>query len=434
MKKFYFPALLTFLLFLSSGLVQGQSIYVSYPGATGNWSNPLTWQLSFPTPGTAPPNPCDHCTIIINGNVTLDASSGSPYTFNNVGGANSITLGAGASLTINTFVVAIATQFTISDPSTLNVNNELQMFGGQISLNGNGSIVNSTNVPNQPSTGTLYPGDPAGAGIYYNRGAVPPFPLTVAGSTFDAPLSNQGQYKSTLGVVTGFFDPYMINCNGNNGYPPPCASGLVYGPGNIQDVGVAPNDIFQFVPAAPLPVTLLTFTATPGSGKSVNVSWSTVVEINSDYFDVERSADATNFQSIGKISAKGNSSGIVQYSFVDPTPVNAVNYYRLKMVDRDGKFEFSKVAKVVMDENPNSLVIYNNPFHDQVSVKVNLSTGQNLDLRLTDIAGRVLNQQTVKGAPGDNFINIRTSNGANGLYILTIKGQTYNQSVKLIKE
>jgi hypothetical protein len=134
------------------------------------------------------------------------------------------------------------------------------------------------------------------------------------------------------------------------------------------------------------------------------------------------------------VSAKGNSSGVVDYTFVDPAPVNAVNYYRLKMVDRDAKFEYSMVAKVVMDENPNSLVIYNNPFHDQVSVKVNLSAGQALDLRLTDIAGRVVNQQTVKGQPGDNFINIRTNSGANGLYILTIKGQTYNQSVKLIKE
>lgn len=435
MKKFYFAVELTFLLFFCSVLTQAQSIFVSYPGATGNWSNPLTWQLSFPTPGIAPPNPCVDCTIIINGNVTLDVGAygglGSPYEFNiTAGGSNSITISAGATLTINTFTTAIATKLTISAPGTVNINNEVQMFGGQVNLNGTGSVVNASFAGN--TDGTIYPGQP-GAGIFYNRGATPPFPLTLAGSTFDASLSPLGQYKSTAGVTTGFFDPYTLNCTAGP-TPPICTSGVVYGPANLQDIGTPPNDLIIFGTTPALPVTLLKFAATPGSGKSVNVTWTTVQEINSDYFDVERSADAVNFQSIGKIAAKGNSSGLVDYSFVDPAPVNAVNYYRLKMVDRDAKFEYSKVAKVVMDEVTNSLIIYNNPFHDQVSVKVNLSTGQKLEFKLTDVSGRVMNQQTVQGQPGDNFVNIPTVSNAKGLYILTIIGQTYNQSVKLMKE
>jgi hypothetical protein len=434
MKKFYFSASLTFLLFFFSGLAQGQMIFVSYPGATGNWSNPLTWQLSFPAFGTAPPNPCVNCTIIINGNVTLDVGAygglGSPYEFNiTAGGSNKITISAGATLTINTFTVEIATQTIVSAPGTVNINNEVQMFGGQVNLNGTGSIINASFGGN--TDGSIYPGQP-GAGIYYNRGATPPFPLTLAGSTFDASLSALGQYKSTLGVTSNFFDPYTLNCGGAS--QPTCTSGVVYGPANLQDIGTPPNDLIIFGSTPALPVSLLKFAATPGSGKSVNVTWTTVQEINSDYFDVERSADAVNFQSIGKVSAKGNSSGLVDYSFVDPAPVNAVNYYRLKMVDRDAKFEYSKVAKVVMDEVTNALVIYNNPFHDQVSVKVNLSIGQRLEFKLTDVSGRVMNQQTVQGQPGDNFVNIPTVSNAKGLYILTIIGQTYNQSVKLMKE
>jgi hypothetical protein len=431
MKKFYFSALLTILSFFFTTLLNAQGFYVSYPSGTGNWSSPGTWVLAFPNP--APVSPCNDCTIVIQGNVTLDPGSviSGSYNFTTSGGSNKITISNGAVLNINNFVVAQAWDMIIANGGTLNINEEVQMFGGQINLNGTTSIINSTFGGN--TNGTIYPGN-TGAGIYYNRGGTPPFPMTLAGSTFDASLSNQGQYKSTLGVMSNFFDPYTINCTVGGSPPPACGTGVVYGPARLQDVGTPPNDLVIFQTTAPLPVSLLKFSATPGSGKSVNVAWTTVEEINSDYFEIERSADAANFQSIGKVSAKGNSSGLVDYSFVDPAPVNAVNYYRLKMVDRDAKFEYSKVAKVVMDEVTNSLVVYNNPFHDQVSVKVNISMGQKLDFKLTDVSGRVMNQQTVQGQPGDNFVNIPTTSNARGLYILTIKGQTYNQSVKLMKE
>ena len=434
MKKFYFSAFLTILLLFSIAAANAQGTYVTYGGG-GLWSGGFSTWITGP-----PPNPCSDCTIIIQGPVTWDAASGDPFTFSTAGlGGNKIILTAGSTLSVDVFVVGVALTITISDPATLNVNNEMQLFGGQVTLNGYGSFLNSTNAPNISSTGTLFPGDPAGAGIYYNRGIPPPFPLDPLVSHYDAIISAQGAYGSNAGVIYSFLDPYLINCNGN---PPaagnPCASGLVYGPARMVDslaITPAPNDVFRFYnDISVLPVTLLKFTATPGNRKSVNINWTTVLEINSDYFEIERSADATNFQSIGKVSAKGNSSGIEDYTFVDPAPINAVNYYRLKMVDRDAKFEYSKVAKVVMSETANALVVYNNPFHDQVSIKVNLSAGQMLDLKLTDISGRVMNQQTVQGQPGDNFINIPAVSTSNGLYILTIQGPSYSQSVKLIRQ
>ena len=166
----------------------------------------------------------------------------------------------------------------------------------------------------------------------------------------------------------------------------------------------------------------------------MNVNWSTVQEINSDYFLVERSADATSWEPLGQVPAKGNSSGVVDYKYVDPAPPNSTNYYRLKMVDLDGKFKYSQVAKVNLDGRSAALTIYNNPFHDQVRIKINLTSSEVLDLKLTDLTGRTHVQQTIKGQPGDNFVNLNPSLVGSGLYILTIKGQTYSQSAKLVRE
>jgi hypothetical protein len=432
MKKFYFSF---FIILLSASIstdIQAQfsGTYIT-GGLGGNWSNPATWQVSFPAAG-GPPNPCNNCLIVLNGTVTLDAPD--PMHITNGAGPSQIIVSPSANFITNTFLTGVGLTITVSNPGTLTVNNEIQLSGGNVILNGSGSLIDATGS-SIASTGTIYNGLIGGNGIFYSRDGV--IPINPATSHFDALITNlAGQYGQNAGVQYSNYDPVSVNCSASGIPPPTCASGVVYGPANVQNTGTPapPNDIFQFVGISPLPVTLIKFSATPGNGKSVNVSWSTVQEINSDYFQVERSADATNFQSIGQVSAKGNSSGIVDYTFVDPAPVNAINYYRLKMVDRDAKYEYSKVAKVVFSDNSSSLVVYNNPFHDQVSVKVNLSTGQMLDLKLTDISGRVMSQQTLQAQPGDNFINIRTSSGANGLYILTIKGQTYNQSVKLVKE
>jgi hypothetical protein len=78
----------------------------------------------------------------------------------------------------------------------------------------------------------------------------------------------------------------------------------------------------------------------------VNLSWTTAEEINSNHFAVERSADASHWQAIGTVTAKGFSSIAVNYSFIDESPSSGVNYYRLQIVDNDGKYKYSAVKVV----------------------------------------------------------------------------------------
>jgi Metallo-peptidase family M12B Reprolysin-like/Secretion system C-terminal sorting domain len=94
-----------------------------------------------------------------------------------------------------------------------------------------------------------------------------------------------------------------------------------------------------------IPVSLLSFTAQPANARVV-AQWKTAQEINSSRFIVERSATGSGFAAIGSISAAGNTSTVKQYSFNDNDPFSGLNFYRLKIVDRDGTYKYSEVVSV----------------------------------------------------------------------------------------
>ncbi|RYF84600.1 MAG: hypothetical protein EOO03_14565, partial [Chitinophagaceae bacterium] len=93
-----------------------------------------------------------------------------------------------------------------------------------------------------------------------------------------------------------------------------------------------------------LPVVLERFTGKLNSNGTVKVDWKTSTEINSDYFIVERSTDAQTFVPVSRVGASGISGMGAAYSSVDNLPENGTNFYRLKMVDKNGAFEYSRVV------------------------------------------------------------------------------------------
>ncbi len=105
-------------------------------------------------------------------------------------------------------------------------------------------------------------------------------------------------------------------------------------------------DNFQIF-GSTLPVELTGFNAKPAP-QGVDLSWNTASERNNNYFAVERSADGRNFSEIGKINGAGESSSAKEYGFTDPKPLKGVNYYRLKQMDFDGQFEYSKIVSVTI--------------------------------------------------------------------------------------
>jgi hypothetical protein len=120
------------------------------------------------------------------------------------------------------------------------------------------------------------------------------------------------------------------------------------------------------IDSEPLPVTLAMFEVDKTESMAV-ARWATVTEANSDHFDLQRSIDHTSWTNLGTVSAAFNSAALQNYTFTDSLPESGINYYRLKMVDADGTFAFSKIKAVHFPEFAWA-EIFPNPVEDQLNV------------------------------------------------------------------
>ncbi|HTS43113.1 MAG TPA: T9SS type A sorting domain-containing protein [Puia sp.] len=136
-----------------------------------------------------------------------------------------------------------------------------------------------------------------------------------------------------------------------------------------------------------LSIDLLSFQGQLNNNNLVLLNWSTSSEENSKGFDVERSYDGVQFTKIGYIPAAGNSSTEKDYSFTDPNLPQENNYYRLKKIDIDGNYAYSKVV-MVRDPANNSFKVLNNPFTSYLDLQFGKPVTGNAQIRLMDITGR----------------------------------------------
>jgi len=175
----------------------------------------------------------------------------------------------------------------------------------------------------------------------------------------------------------------------------------------------------------PLPVTLVSFKAEK-EGNLVQLDWSTTEETNSDRFEVERSANGNNWQKIGVVRSHGESNVLRNYPFSDEVPLAGLNYYRLKMIDRDATYEYSRIVSA--EFTGNWAAIYPNPSSGsfRINEKLNISS-----LEVTNISGQVIPSHlyTIKEdnrvesealAPGLYLIKIKQTNGTLSVHKLMV--------------
>ena len=124
---------------------------------------------------------------------------------------------------------------------------------------------------------------------------------------------------------------------------------------------------FRMPTATPLPVTLTSFTVTKEGDQAV-LKWETTLEANSDRFEIQHSADAKEWNLVGTVASKGESKNLVRYQFVHSNPTNGQNYYRLKMIDLDGTYAFSRVQDVAINA-PLAVYAYPNPVFNDLTIK-----------------------------------------------------------------
>ncbi len=122
-----------------------------------------------------------------------------------------------------------------------------------------------------------------------------------------------------------------------------------------------------------LPIRLLSFHASKADERSVLLQWVTSSEINSDFFDIERSIDGITWESIGSVKAAGYSQDQQEYRFLDDAlPLirsEILLYYRLRLIDTDGRYDFSDIKGVNFRSLPlGELSVYPNPAYDMLNI------------------------------------------------------------------
>lgn len=189
----------------------------------------------------------------------------------------------------------------------------------------------------------------------------------------------------------------------------------------------------------PLPVKLISFNADLiKEHKNVDLNWTTITEINSEYFAVEKSIDGVNFQEIGKVVAGGNTDERKDYQFIDNLSDDRtiVFYYRIRMVEQDEKSTFSNTKQVRLNQSKGSsisLVSYPNPVVNEVQITKPFAwTNRKVVYELVNLSGHVIKKLESGSSKQTEVINIKSI--ASGFYILnaTCNGETAQQ--KIIKQ
>ncbi len=146
-----------------------------------------------------------------------------------------------------------------------------------------------------------------------------------------------------------------------------------------------------------LPVTLQSFSAKK-LGEQTYLTWATASEKNSSHFIVERSIDGKKFMAIGEVKAAGNSSEKLAYQFEDSNPLSIITFYRLKMVDFDGKSEYSNIVSLENKGAATPLsIVYPNPASDELTVEYNAPKAiGDLTADVYDTTGRLVFTKKIK--------------------------------------
>jgi uncharacterized repeat protein (TIGR03803 family) len=197
---------------------------------------------------------------------------------------------------------------------------------------------------------------------------------------------------------------------------------------NFETEGGGPRNLIDLNGTFVLPVEFISFEVTKKE-HSVLLTWKTAQEQNSDRFEIERSSTGTGFSSIGRVTAAGNSTITKSYSFTDNNPFYGMNYYRLKQIDIDGKFIYSKTISVRFDD-PARLVISPNPASNHLNIRI--LTGNNYAMiRIFDASGRPVLQKNIAGSSTVMQVDIQYL--AKGWYVLQLEGDK-SQYYKFLKQ
>ena len=210
--------------------------------------------------------------------------------------------------------------------------------------------------------------------------------------------------------------------------------------GSIDGIRIAKSTVssanaWSFLNAGAVPVELTSFSASVAKG-AVNLSWKTATEVNNMGFNVERSANKSDWTKIAFVQGNQTSTSTIAYSYVDKSVSNAGKYYyRLKQIDNDGSFKYSSIVEA--DVNSPSVFALNqnypNPFNPSTIISYSLPVASNVKLIVYNAIGqpvRVL-ENRFKNA-GSYNISFNASELSSGIYFCKIEAGQFSSIRKMM--
>ena len=259
--------------------------------------------------------------------------------------------------------------------------------------------------------------------------------------------------NSRLGGQNGFGQMKQSQFGGSfpNGYP----GSIAVDPVNNKLLVLDPNDnrILQFAASNPLPVELASFTAS-SEKNGVTLHWKTATETNNYGFEIQRSDVSTQhsaisaqqsavstqlqdnmWSKIGFVEGNGTTNAPKSYSFTNRS-ANGKTSYRLKQIDRDGKFVFSQTVEVTAPGTPKEFVLeqnHPNPFNPTTAISYKLPANSFTTLKIYDTIGRevatLVNEVKNAGYYSAQFDGARLSSG---IYFAKLSSSGKTQMKKLL--
>ncbi len=180
-----------------------------------------------------------------------------------------------------------------------------------------------------------------------------------------------------------------------------------------------------------LPVTLVTFDGKINDEKNAVLNWTTSSEINNRGFEIEISRDGSSFLLLGTVASQGNASHEQYYNYLHLKPLAGVSYYRLKQVDMDGRFQYSKVVSLNIETKTARPFVYPVPAKNKVTINFGQLVSKG-EIEIFSVDMKWIRRESINGPALTKDINI--SNLAKGVYFIRYSHGTGTEILRIIKE
>ncbi len=211
-----------------------------------------------------------------------------------------------------------------------------------------------------------------------------------------------------------------------------------YGPGFFTQAaaGGGTNDVLP-LNNVPVPVKFNNFTAIRRDADGL-LTWAVENESAlTDRYEIERSLNGTDFTKIANIAPKNNGLSSNTYVLTDYNLAGlrsaGILYYRVKQVDRDGRFIYSDIRSIRLDGRGFAVGIYPNPVKDVATLNIDLIEDADILVSITDAAGKQVKQVQVQGFKGPNVKKIDLMGMASGAYVFKVSTGTEQKTISVVK-